>query len=93
MDELIARISKLETRVSSLEKPAAVKPDSKSPAPPSNGKSAAVDDDDDMDLFGSGDDDDVKETAEQVRERRLAEYAAKKAKSNESESNFKSHMI
>jgi phage shock protein A len=79
VDELIARIAKLETRVSGLEKPAAGKS-----APATNGKAkaaaAADEDDDDIDLFGSGDDDDGG-AADALREKRLAEYAAKKSKS------------
>lgn len=78
MDELVARLSKLETRVSSLEggKPAA-KTGKASPAPAKSNGKAAKDDDSDIDLFGS--DDDVE--ANKVREQRLADYAAKKAKS------------
>lgn len=45
-----------------------------SPAPASKAKD---DDDDDIDLFGSDDD----EEANKLREKRLAEYSAKKAKS------------
>jgi elongation factor 1-beta len=39
---------------------------------------AAEEDDEDVDLFGS-DDDEVDEAAEQLKQQRLAEYAAKKA--------------
>lgn len=77
MDELVSRLSKLETRVSSLEgKPAAkTGKGPECPAPAANGK--AKDDDSDIDLFGS-DEEDVE--ANKVREQRLADYAAKKAK-------------
>lgn len=57
-----------------VKAPAAAAAPSK-PAP----KPAAADDDDDIDLFGS-DDEDNKE-ADELREKRLAEYAQKKAKS------------
>lgn len=79
MDELIARISKLETRVTGLEKPGSSAPTAKSQTPAK--KAAADDDDDDIDLFGSGDDEADDGGADALRERRLAEYAAKKAKS------------
>ncbi|XP_047443412.1 uncharacterized protein LOC125009463 isoform X2 [Mugil cephalus] len=88
VDDLRAALSKLECRVSVLEKsPAAVTP---APSVPyTNGttvqqKSSAPvkddveeDDDDDIDLFGSDDDD---EEAERLKEQRLKEYAEKKAK-------------
>lgn len=49
-------------------------------APPSQKTSPASeeDEDDDIDLFGS--DDEVDEEAERLKEQRLQEYAAKKAK-------------
>ena len=72
VNELVSRLAKLETRVNSLEggKPA-VKTNgvAKKPEP-------VADDDDDIDLFGSEED----EEASKVREKRLEEYAAKKAK-------------
>ncbi|XP_069009078.1 eukaryotic translation elongation factor 1 delta b (guanine nucleotide exchange protein) isoform X2 [Embiotoca jacksoni] len=88
MDDLRAALSKLECRVSFLEKsPAAV-----TPAPAvhyTNGTSVQQktsvpvkeeeedeDDDDDFDLFGSDEDED----AEKLKEQRLKEYAARKAK-------------
>uniref|UniRef100_A0A3Q1H432 Eukaryotic translation elongation factor 1 delta b (guanine nucleotide exchange protein) n=1 Tax=Anabas testudineus TaxID=64144 RepID=A0A3Q1H432_ANATE len=84
VDDLRAALSKLECRVSVLEKsPAAVTP---APSVPyTNGttvqKSSAPikeeeDDDDDIDLFGSDED----EEAEKLKEQRLKEYAEKKAK-------------
>ena len=91
MDDLVARLSKLETRVSSLEKkPVAGAPAVAAAKSPASNAAAAVsskaaaaaadDDDDDIDLFGSDDDDDDG-AADALREKRLAEYAAKKAKS------------
>lgn len=80
MSELQSRLSTLEIRVSVLEskptgvdsvpaKPAAAPAQAK----PTNGK---TNDDDDLDLFGSDDD----EEADAERQKRLADYAAKKAK-------------
>ncbi|XP_017284599.1 eukaryotic translation elongation factor 1 delta b (guanine nucleotide exchange protein) isoform X2 [Kryptolebias marmoratus] len=80
VDDLRAALSKLECRVAVLEKTPAPS------APCTNGTtvqqktSAPVkedeDDDDDIDLFGSDED----EEAEKLKEQRLKEYAAKKAK-------------
>ncbi|KAL6108386.1 eef1d [Pungitius sinensis] len=85
VEDLRAALSKLDCRVSLLEKsPAAVTP--AAPAAYTNGTavqqktSAPVKDeeeDDDIDLFGSDDDD---EEAAQLKEKRLKEYAEKKAK-------------
>ncbi|XP_053501994.1 eukaryotic translation elongation factor 1 delta b (guanine nucleotide exchange protein) isoform X4 [Ictalurus furcatus] len=86
VEELRSALSNLESRVSVLEKrpatPAAVvngiassktaPPTQKTPPAP------ADDEDDDIDLFGS--DDEVDEEAERLKEQRLQEYAAKKAK-------------
>jgi len=75
VDELVGRLAKLETRVVSLEggKGGDAKAKSngvaKKPEP-------VADDDDDVDLFGSDED----EEANKEREKRLAEYATKKAK-------------
>ncbi|XP_068581137.1 eukaryotic translation elongation factor 1 delta b (guanine nucleotide exchange protein) isoform X1 [Cebidichthys violaceus] len=91
VDDLRAALSKLDCRVSVLEKaPAAVTPAPAPSAPCTNGTavqqktSAPVKDeeeeeeeDDDIDLFGSDEDDDE---AEQLKEQRLKEYAEKKAK-------------
>ncbi|XP_062858025.1 eukaryotic translation elongation factor 1 delta b (guanine nucleotide exchange protein) isoform X2 [Trichomycterus rosablanca] len=93
VEDLRSALSKLESRVSVLEKrpaaPAAVvngtasnkatPPPQKTPAAPSkNDDDDDDDDDDDIDLFGS--DDEVDEEAERIKEQRLQEYAAKKAK-------------
>ncbi|XP_078025158.1 eukaryotic translation elongation factor 1 delta b (guanine nucleotide exchange protein) isoform X4 [Epinephelus lanceolatus] len=90
VDDLRAALSKLECRVSVLEKqPAAVTPAPAPSVPYTNGTtvqqktSAPVkdeeeeDEDDDIDLFGSDEDD---EEAEKIKEQRLKEYAEKKAK-------------
>merc|ERR1712227_978652 len=55
-------------------------PAGKAPAASSSsaGAAAAEEDDDDVDLFGS-DDDEVDEEAEKLKQKRLEEYAAKKA--------------
>ncbi|MCJ8750016.1 hypothetical protein PDJAM_G00194120 [Pangasius djambal] len=86
VEELRSALSNLESRVSVLEKrpatPAAVvngiasstaPPTQKTPPAP-----AEDEEDDDIDLFGS--DDEVDEEAERLKEQRLQEYAAKKAK-------------
>lgn len=89
VEELRAALSKLESRVSVLEKksaPAAapvVNGTSNKATPPPQKTSAPTkdddeEDDDDVDLFGS--DDDVDEEAERLKEQRLQEYAARKAK-------------
>uniref|UniRef100_A0A3Q3AGH0 Eukaryotic translation elongation factor 1 delta b (guanine nucleotide exchange protein) n=1 Tax=Kryptolebias marmoratus TaxID=37003 RepID=A0A3Q3AGH0_KRYMA len=81
VDDLRAALSKLECRVAVLEKtPAPSAPctnvsgsiDQKTSAPVKEDE----DDDDDIDLFGSDED----EEAEKLKEQRLKEYAAKKAK-------------
>ncbi|XP_034567349.1 eukaryotic translation elongation factor 1 delta b (guanine nucleotide exchange protein) isoform X4 [Notolabrus celidotus] len=91
VENLRAALSKLERRVSILEKsPAAVTPAPAPSVPYTNGTtvqqktSAPVkkveeeeDDDDDIDLFGSDDED---EEAEKLKEQRLKEYAERKAK-------------
>ncbi|KAK9519705.1 hypothetical protein VZT92_022415 [Zoarces viviparus] len=87
VDDLRAALSKLDCRVSVLEKaPAVVMPAAAPSAPFTNGTtvqqktSAPVEDeeeDDDIDLFGSDEDDGE---AEQLKEQRLKEYAEKKAK-------------
>ncbi|XP_008276433.1 elongation factor 1-delta-like isoform X4 [Stegastes partitus] len=92
VDDLRAALSKLECRVTVLEKsPAAASPaPAAAPSVPyTNGTtvqqktSAPVkeqeeeEDDDEIDLFGSDDDD---EEAEKLKEQRLKEYAEKKAK-------------
>eukprot|EP00063_Salmo_salar_P003879 XP_013978714.1 PREDICTED: uncharacterized protein LOC100195912 isoform X1 [Salmo salar] len=80
VEDLRSALSKLECRVSVLEK-------SPSPAPCTNATSVQLkttsapveeEDDDDMDLFGSDDEEDAE--AERIKEQRLKEYAEKKAK-------------
>ncbi|XP_022076221.2 elongation factor 1-delta isoform X2 [Acanthochromis polyacanthus] len=89
VDDLRAALSKLECRVTVLEKsPVAVNPASAAApsVPYTNGttvqqktsapvKEEEEDEDDDIDLFGSDD-----EEAEKLKEQRLKEYAEKKAK-------------
>ncbi|XP_067240599.1 elongation factor 1-delta-like isoform X1 [Chanodichthys erythropterus] len=83
VEELRSALSKMESRVSALEK--------RSTAPTVNGTGPAAlqkassapvkdedEDEDDIDLFGS--DEEVDEEAERLKEQRLQEYAAKKAK-------------
>jgi len=86
VEQLSALVSKLELRVSSLE--GSAKPDSKGAKPVANQTSKPVakpaakqetkkeEDDDDIDLFGSDED----QEADEVRKKRLEEYAAKKSK-------------
>ncbi|XP_058612820.1 eukaryotic translation elongation factor 1 delta b (guanine nucleotide exchange protein) isoform X1 [Onychostoma macrolepis] len=85
VQELRSALSKMESRVSALEKrttapavngtgPAA--PQRAPPAPPK--QEEEDEDEDDIDLFGS--DEEVDEEAERLKEQRLQEYAAKKAK-------------
>ncbi|XP_057208805.1 eukaryotic translation elongation factor 1 delta b (guanine nucleotide exchange protein) isoform X2 [Triplophysa rosa] len=86
VDDLRSALSQMEGRVSALEKrtttpavngTAAVH---KSTPAPQKAASALVneDDEDDIDLFGS--DEEVDDEAERLKEQRLQEYAAKKAK-------------
>lgn len=75
--DLHARVKALESGSAPASKAAALVPAKKAPAP-----TAAKDDDeddDDVDLFGSEDEGEDKAAAE-LREKRLAEYAAKKSK-------------
>ncbi|KAF4092171.1 hypothetical protein AMELA_G00017840 [Ameiurus melas] len=87
VSELRSALSNLESRVSVLEKrpatPAAVvngiaSSQKTAPPPQKTPPAPADDEDDDIDLFGS--DDEVDEEAERLKEQRLQEYAAKKAK-------------
>ena len=75
VDQLVARINKLELRVTGLEGGKSV-PAKAAPAPAKAKAPAKVEDDDDVDLFGSDDDED----ANAARDQRLKEYAEKKAK-------------
>jgi len=76
VDELVSRISKLETRLSSIDGGSTQAPKAKSPAAKANGAGKKAEDEDDIDLFGSDDD----EEANAARDQRLKEYAEKKAK-------------
>ncbi|MCI4395804.1 hypothetical protein PGIGA_G00196280 [Pangasianodon gigas] len=85
VEGLRSALCSLESRVSVLEKrpatPAAVVngiASSTAPPPQKTPPAPAEDEDDDIDLFGS--DDEVDEEAERLKEQRLQEYAAKKAK-------------
>ncbi|NP_001025318.1 eukaryotic translation elongation factor 1 delta b (guanine nucleotide exchange protein) isoform X4 [Danio rerio] len=90
VEDLRSALSKMESRVSALERRSSSSSSSSS-APAVNGTRPAAaqkppsapvkeeeDDDDDIDLFGSDEEED--EEAERLKEQRLQEYAAKKAK-------------
>ncbi|XP_058874626.1 elongation factor 1-delta-like isoform X4 [Acipenser ruthenus] len=87
VEDLRLAISKLETRVSQLEKsPAGGRPTlaAAAAAPPCTKVEVKKeedddDDDDDIDLFGSDDEEEDAEAA-RIREERLQQYAAKKSK-------------
>ncbi|XP_054156613.1 elongation factor 1-delta-like isoform X2 [Oppia nitens] len=85
VNQLTALVSKLELRVSSLEKSSSSPPSATAAATAAKpvAKPAATakaeDNDSDVDLFGSDDDDDDKE-ADELKKKRLEEYANKKAK-------------
>ncbi|XP_016321822.1 elongation factor 1-delta isoform X2 [Sinocyclocheilus anshuiensis] len=85
VQELRSALSKMESRVSALEKRTTAPtvngtgPAAPQKAPPAPAKQEEEDEDeDDIDLFGS--DEEVDEEAERLKEQRLQEYAAKKAK-------------
>ncbi|ROL43051.1 Elongation factor 1-delta [Anabarilius grahami] len=83
VEDLRFTLSKMESRVSALEKRStAPTVNGTGPAAPQKTPSAPVkeedEDEDDIDLFGS--DEEVDEEAERLKEQRLQEYAAKKAK-------------
>lgn len=82
-------VKKLESRIAALEvsgkpqananqKPAANQQQTKAQPKKEEPKKQAAADDDDLDLFGS----DVDEEAEELKRKRVEEYAAKKSKSN-----------
>lgn len=87
IDGLNNLVIDLHARIKTLEaggaKPAPAAAAKSAPAPAKKAAAApapaADDDDDDVDLFGSEDEDEDKAAAE-LREKRLAEYAAKKSK-------------
>jgi len=85
IDDLANQVKQLKDRVAKLEaaafgggggqaKPVAAVP----PKSAGDAKKPADDDDDDVDLFGSDDENDAE--ADAIREKRLADYAAKKSK-------------
>ncbi|CAG2104845.1 unnamed protein product [Medioppia subpectinata] len=79
VNELSSLVSKLELRVISLEgssKPSAAKTAAPAPKPAVNNTKKEDNDDSDVDLFGSDED----EEADEVRKKRLEDYANKKAK-------------
>ncbi|XP_059354115.1 elongation factor 1-delta-like [Carassius carassius] len=85
VEDLRSALSKMESRVSALEKRSitpAVNGTSPAPpqkAPPTPAKQEEEDEDeDDIDLFGS--DEELDEEADRLKEQRLKEYTAKKAK-------------
>ncbi|KAF4076392.1 hypothetical protein AMELA_G00214650 [Ameiurus melas] len=80
VDDLRAMLSKLESRLSGLEKspnqaPKAAAAPRAAPAP--TPKVVVEEEDDDIDLFGSDEED---EEAERIKAQRVQEYAARKAK-------------
>lgn len=77
--DLHARVKALESGSTPATKAAAPAPAKKAPAPAAVAAKDDDEDDDDVDLFGSEDEDEDKAAAE-LREKRLAEYAAKKSK-------------
>ncbi|XP_038654510.1 eukaryotic translation elongation factor 1 delta b (guanine nucleotide exchange protein) isoform X2 [Scyliorhinus canicula] len=84
VEDLRLALSKLETRLSTLEKSSTSPKPVVCPPAPDNKPStkqpeAAEDEDDDIDLFGSSDEEESAEK-ERIREERLREYAAKKSK-------------
>ncbi|KAK2883795.1 hypothetical protein Q8A67_017432 [Cirrhinus molitorella] len=84
VDELRSALGKMESRVSALEKRSTAPtvngtgPTAPQKAPSAPAKQEEDEDEDDIDLFGS--DEEVDEEAERLKEQRLQEYAAKKAK-------------
>ncbi|XP_062900660.1 uncharacterized protein LOC134344568 isoform X4 [Mobula hypostoma] len=83
VEELRLMFSKLELRLSTMEKSlTSAKPVVSAPTQPSKPSTKQPeedDDDDDLDLFGSSDEEDSAES-ERVREERLRQYAEKKSK-------------
>ena len=80
MEQLSSLVSKLELRVSTLEgsaKPVFNQTSKPVAKPVAKEETKKDDDDDDVDLFGSDED----EEADEVRKKRLEEYANKKSKS------------
>jgi len=80
LDELTRTVSKIDARLTKLEKQGGATPASRTTSETrkaSESKSIKELDDDDVDLFGSESEED--EEATKVKEQRLAEYAAKKS--------------
>ncbi|KAM9439466.1 eukaryotic translation elongation factor 1 delta a (guanine nucleotide exchange protein) isoform 6-T7 [Clarias gariepinus] len=82
VDDLRAMLSKLESRLSVLEKSSSPAPKASAvpqaaPAPKPSAVVKEADEDEDIDLFGSDEED---EEAERIKAQRVQEYAAKKAK-------------
>lgn len=84
VQDLRSALSKVESRVSALEKRTTAPtvngttPAVPQKAPPTPAKQEEEEDEDDIDLFGSDAEED--EEAERLKEQRLQEYAARKAK-------------
>ncbi|XP_059368020.1 uncharacterized protein LOC132106396 isoform X1 [Carassius carassius] len=84
VQDLRSALSKVESRVSALEKRTTAPtvngtaPAAPQKAPPTLAKQEEEEDEDDIDLFGSDEEED--EEAERLKEQRLQEYAARKAK-------------
>ncbi|XP_052442456.1 uncharacterized protein LOC127984035 isoform X1 [Carassius gibelio] len=84
VQDLRSALSKVESRVSALEKRTTAPtvngttPAVPQKAPPTPAKQEEEEDEDDIDLFGSDEEED--EEAERLKEQRLQEYAARKAK-------------
>ncbi|EDO31204.1 predicted protein [Nematostella vectensis] len=77
-DDLTEMLKKLELRVAQLEEGKSADPPAKKPEEKPAAAKKEDDDDSDIDLFGSDDEEEAEE-ARQLREKRLAEYNAKKA--------------
>jgi len=77
VENLQNQLKQLTDRVAKLEVAAGGKPQTQ-PPPPAKADNKKVEDDDDVDLFGSDEEEDT--GAAELREKRLAEYAAKKSK-------------
>ncbi|XP_077089816.1 elongation factor 1-delta-like isoform X1 [Siphateles boraxobius] len=77
VEDLRCALGKMESRVSALEKRSSV-PTVNGTGPQKAPSAPVKEEEDDIDLFGS--DEEVDEEAERLKEQRLQEYAAKKAK-------------
>ncbi|XP_014283985.1 uncharacterized protein [Halyomorpha halys] len=82
VSELVELLKKMDLRISTLEKTGAgssKSTENKAPAPVPHVKKDDAEDDDGVDLFGSDSEEEDTEAAK-IKEQRLAEYAARKAK-------------